>query len=291
MPWRELSFVLPRELVDVVSEFLEARGAQAITLSEDGDEELFEPLPGETPLWRQTRLTALFGLEVETGALGSELAARFGDRLKEWQHSLLADQPWERAWLEHFQPLNFGRLWVCPSGQPPVDPKATQLILDPGLAFGTGTHPTTALCLTWLAAQNLSGKTVIDYGCGSGILAVAALVLGAERAVACDLDPQALTATQENARKNQVVERLICCYPEAMPKIAADIVLANILADPLITLAPTLTALTRPRGWLVLSGLLETQAESVKRAYAEHFDFKPPVVKDNWICLAGIRHR
>ncbi|MFN3920280.1 MAG: 50S ribosomal protein L11 methyltransferase [Methylohalobius sp.] len=291
MPWRELSFVLPRELVDAVSEFLEARGAQAITLSEDGDEELFEPLPGETPLWRQTRLTALFGLEVETGALGAELAARFGDRLKEWQHSLLADRPWERAWLEHFHPLNFGRLWVCPSGKPPVDPKATCLILDPGLAFGTGTHPTTALCLKWLAGQNLSGKTVIDYGCGSGILAVAALVLGAERAVACDLDPQALTATQENARKNQVVERLICCYPEAMPKIAADIVLANILADPLIALAPTLTALTRLRGWLVLSGLLETQAESVKQAYAEHFDFKPPVVEDNWVCLAGIRHR
>lgn len=289
MPWRELSFVLPRAPADTVSEFLEQRGAQAITLAEDGDEELFEPPPGETPLWQQTRLTALFDMEVETGALQAALIEQFGDHLKDFEHRILADQLWERAWLEHFRPLNFGRLWICPSGQLPPDPQGACLILDPGLAFGTGTHPTTALCLEWLAGQDLSGKTVIDYGCGSGILAVAALALGAAWAFACDIDPQALIATQENARKNLVAERLSCCYPQAMPAITADIVVANILADPLIALAATLTAHTRPGGWLVLSGILEPQAESVRRAYAPGFDFQPTRSEDGWVRLAGIR--
>ncbi len=289
MPWRELSFVLPRELADTVSQFLEQRGAQAITFAEDGDEELFEPLPGETPLWQQTRLTALFDMEVEPGALQTALIEQFGDRLKDFEHRVLADQVWERAWLEHFRSLNFGRLWICPSGQSPPDPQALYLTLDPGLAFGTGTHPTTGLCLEWLAEQDLRGKTVIDYGCGSGILAVAALLLGAARAFACDIDPQALIATQENAHNNRVAERLTCCYPQAMPAIIADIVVANILADPLIALAATLTAHTRPGGWLVLSGILEPQAESVRRAYAASFDFQPSKSEDGWARLAGIR--
>nr|BAL57255.1 ribosomal protein L11 methyltransferase [uncultured Gammaproteobacteria bacterium] len=286
MPWCELSCVLPRDLADAVSEFLEAQGAIAITFAEDGDEALFEPLPGEMPLWRSPRLTALFELGVNPEAIQADLAARFGDKLTGWRRQILADRPWERVWLEHFKPLNFGRLWVCPSGQSPPDPNAVYLTLDPGLAFGTGTHPTTALCLRWLAAHPLSGKSVIDYGCGSGILAVAALVLGASEALACDLDPQALTATQENARKNQVAARLRCCYPEAMPQVAADLVLANILADALIALAPTLAAHTRPGGWLILSGILESQAEAVKRAYPG-FAFRPPAVEDGWVLLAG----
>ncbi len=289
MPWRELSCVLPRELAESVSEFLEARGAQAITFTEDGGEELFEPLPGETPLWRLTRLTALFELHTHTDALQAELTARFGDQLKDFQHQILADQPWERIWLEHFRPLNFGRLWICPSGQLPPASQATRLILDPGLAFGTGTHPTTSLCLNWLVSQDLSGKTILDYGCGSGILAIAALLLGAAHALACDIDPQALTATQTNARQNKVAERLSCCSPQALPAIAADIVLANILASLLIDLAPTLTAHTRIGGLLVLSGILEAQADQVRQAYAQHFHWQPPTLKDGWVRLVGLR--
>lgn len=290
MPWKELCCVLPRELADTVSQFLEQRGAQAITFAENGEEEVFEPLPGETPLWHNLRLTALFDLEVETGALQTALSEQFGDHLKDFEHRILADQLWERAWLKHFRPLNFGRLWICPRGRLPPDPEAVCLTLDPGLAFGTGTHPTTALCLEWLAGQDLRGKTIIDYGCGSGILAVAALALGAACAFACDIDPQALLATRENARKNQVDERLTCCYPQAMPTITADIVMANILANPLIDLAETLTAHTRLGGWLVLSGILEPQVEAVKQAYAASFDFQPSKSEeDGWTRLAGIR--
>lgn len=286
MPWRELSCVIPRELAEELGEILEARGAQAITFAEADGEELFEPPPGETPLWRQVRLTALFDLETEIATLCEELSARFA--LK-WQSNLLADQPWERVWLEHFKPLDFGRLWICPTGQSPADPNAISLTLDPGLAFGTGTHPTTALCLEWLVEQDLAGKTVLDYGCGSGILAIAALKLGAEQAIACDIDPQALLATQENARKNRVERRLLLCSPQTLPAVSVDLLLANILADPLIALAPTLTACLHPGGQLILSGLLEAQAGKVKQAYLPSFRFAPPKVKQGWVLLAGLR--
>ncbi|BCX80673.1 ribosomal protein L11 methyltransferase [Methylomarinovum caldicuralii] len=289
MAWRQLSFTLPQALADEVSDRLDLLGAQAVTFSEGGDEELFEPLPGETPLWQQTRATALFDPDTDTHAIADQLQAEF-PQLQDWLHETLADQPWERAWLEHFQPLNFGRLWVCPSGQTPPDPDAVCLTLDPGLAFGTGTHPTTALCLEWLAEAPLAGKTVIDYGCGSGILAIAALLLGAERAVACDIDPQALSATYDNALKNRVADRLHCCDPERMPGEAADIVIANILAGPLVELAPRLTALTRSGGRLVLSGLLESQLPAVRQAYREHFDFDVPAVLEGWGRLHGLKY-
>ncbi|MCX8049731.1 MAG: 50S ribosomal protein L11 methyltransferase [Methylohalobius sp.] len=288
MPWQEFCLVLPRELAVTACEFLEAKGAQAVTFSEGGGEELFEPPPGEAPLWLETRLTALFDQGVEFEALAADLADYLGIQ-PTWESKVLTDQPWERIWLEHFRPMRFNRLYVCPSGQSLSDPESVGLILDPGLAFGTGTHPTTALCLKWLSNQNVSAKTVIDYGCGSGILAIAALLLGAKQAIACDIDPQALMATRENARKNQVTERLTCCYPEAMPAIVGDFVLANIVADPLIALAPTLTAFTRPGGWLVLSGILESQIQSVEQAYAKEFDFQSPMREDGWACLTGVR--
>ncbi|GAB4352847.1 MAG: 50S ribosomal protein L11 methyltransferase [Methylohalobius crimeensis] len=289
MSWRQLSFTLPREAADAVADFLEQREAQAVTFAEEGAEELFEPPPGETPLWKHTRLTALFDMEADTRKLEAALIERFGDRLQSFRHEILPNQPWERAWLEHFRPLDFGRLWVCPGDQPPPDPEAVRLILDPGLAFGTGTHPTTAMCLKWLADNDPGGKTVIDYGCGSGILGVAALLLGADRVYACDIDPQALTATLENARKNGVAERLTCCYPQSMPQLTADIVMANILAGPLIELAQTLTALTRTGGSLVLSGILADQAEAVQQAYQADFDLQPPLVEAGWARLFGIK--
>ncbi len=286
MAWRQLSFSLPAELADLISERLERCGAQAVTFSEAGGEELFEPAPWENPLWRQTWVTALFPLDVDIGVIAAQLQAEYR-QLGDWEQRVLEDQPWERAWLDHFQPLRFGRLWVVPSGRTPPDPHGVCLTLDPGLAFGTGTHPTTALCLEWLAAADLEGKTVVDYGCGSGILAIAAVLLGAERVIACDIDPQALTATRANAAKNRVAGRLVCRYPEDMPSLDADVVVANILAEPLIQLAPTLSALVSPGGRLVLSGLLEQQQECVMQAYRSWFRFEAPAMRENWVRLCG----
>ncbi len=284
--WRQLSFSLPADLAEAISERLEGLGSQAVTFTEGDDEAVFEPAPGETPLWRRTRVTALFDAAIDTRRIAERLQSEF-PQLQDWTHDTLEDRSWERAWLDHFHPLNFGRLWVVPSGQAPPDPEAVCLTLDPGLAFGTGTHPTTALCLEWLAGADLKGSTVVDYGCGSGILAVAALLLGAERAVACDIDPQALSATRANAAKNRVAERLICRYPEEMPSIDADVVVANILAEPLIRLAPVLSALVRPEGHLVLSGLLHHQQESVLQAYRDGFRFETPAVREGWVRLCG----
>jgi len=289
VPWRELSFTLPSEQADSVSRFLEEQGAQAVTLRESGDESLFEPPPGETPLWQQVSLTALFSLEDDTEAMATLLKQRFSG-LSGWQHRILQDQAWERVWLEHFHPIGFGRLWICPSGQQPPDENAICLTLDPGLAFGTGTHPTTSLCLEWLAQQNLDGLTVLDYGCGSGILAIAALLLGARRAIACDIDPQALTATRDNADKNQVAGRLECCYPQGMTNSQVDLLLANILAGPLVELAETLSAKVSQGGRIVLSGILAHQVDEVIGAYTPWFQFEPPMIKEQWARLCAIRN-
>ncbi len=287
MPWRELSVTLPAEKADEISQFLEDQGAQAITLGEAGEEPVFEPKPGETPLWRIVRLTALYAIEEDVQTTVKRLQARYPE-LEAPQLQILEDQPWERVWLEHFNPLDFGRLWVCPTGHRPPVPETVCLELDPGLAFGTGTHPTTALCLKWLAQHDLEGATVIDYGCGSGILAIAALLLGANRVVACDVDPQALTATRNNAAKNRVAERLECCYPQDMPPIEADTLLANILADPLLDMASCLPAKLRTYGTIVLSGILVEQASEVMHAYAaHHIQFEPEITLDRWVRLVG----
>ncbi len=289
VPWREISFSLPSTLIDSVSQFLEDQGAQAVTLAEGGNESLFEPPPGETPLWQTVRLTALFTMEDDTEAIATVLRTHYSN-LHDWEHRILEDQPWERAWLEHYRPIGFGRLWVCPTGHLPPDPEAVCLTLDPGLAFGTGTHPTTALCLEWLANQKLNGLTIVDYGCGSGILAIAALLLGARRVIACDIDPQALTATRDNAAKNQVADRLDCCYPEDMPEMTADILVANILAGPLVEMAPTLSTKVRSGGAIVLSGILAGQVDEVHRAFETHYQFEPPAIQDQWARLTGTKH-
>ncbi|MEW6692942.1 MAG: 50S ribosomal protein L11 methyltransferase, partial [Pseudomonadota bacterium] len=202
------------------------------------------------------------------------------------------DQDWERAWMDQFQPLRFGeKLWIVPSWIEAPDAEAVNILLDPGLAFGTGTHPTTALCLEWLDGADMAGKTVLDYGCGSGILAIAALKLGATDAWGIDIDPQALTATRDNAARNGIeASRLHTGLPGALPKDALfDVLLANILMGPLIELAPTLTGHVRPGGRLVLSGLLGEQAEEVMAAYAADFDFDPPALKEGWARLTALR--
>lgn len=288
MPWRQLSFSLPSDLADEVSDLLDQQAALAVTFSEqDDDEPVLEPPPGETPLWQTTRLTALFEMDTDLNAIQSVLEQAFGHDLTHWCREVVEDQPWERAWLEHFQPTPFGRLWVCPSGQAPADPSAIRLTLDPGLAFGTGGHPTTALCLDWLADQALQGKTVLDYGCGSGILAIASLLLGAQQAVAVDIDPQALTATQKNAENNRVAKRLICCYPHAMPDLSVDVVVANILAKPLIELAPHIIKFIKRGGTLALSGILEEQMSAVEKAYRRWVEFDLPIVREGWALITG----
>jgi len=232
-----------------------------------------------------------------------------------WQVQWVADKEWERVWLEDFHPLSCGtRLWVCPTGWPIPHPDATILWLDPGLAFGTGTHPTTALCLEWLDASLNPGATVVDYGCGSGILGLAALRLGAARAWAVDNDPQAILATVDNAAKNGIATQTVSSscttpipeggdprleesdaplwvgLPEHLPQVKVDLLLANILARPLGELAPRLTALVRPGGNIVLSGILADQEKQVIAAYQPWFDFQPTVTREGWICLTGV-HR
>jgi ribosomal protein L11 methyltransferase len=206
----------------------------------------------------------------------------------------IADRAWEREWLKDFHPMRFGRrLWICPGGQrPQLDESAEEhclIELDPGLAFGTGTHPTTALCLEWLDSAPLDGKSVVDYGCGSGVLAIAALKLGAAAALAIDIDPQALLATRDNAARNHVSERLTVAGPDEAPRRQAVILLANILAEPLLELAPSFGERVAPGGSVVLSGILRSQAAPVASRYAAWFDMRPATVRDDWALLHGVR--
>ncbi len=285
MNWLQARVILAPEQAPAAEALFEALGALSVTLEDAADQPMFEPAPGTTPLWRRTRVTGLFDAQRDPAELRGALHQLLPGH--EVVLEPLADQPWERAWLAHFRPMRFGRrLVVCPSGHQVEDPDAVVIHLDPGLAFGTGTHPTTALCLEWLDGADLEGATVVDYGCGSGILAVAALRLGAARVIALDHDPQALAATAENARRNGVAERLEVRDKPPAPG-TADLVLANILANVLIDLAPVIGALPRPGGALVLSGLLEDQAEDVARAYQPRFRFAPPVARDQWLRLEG----
>lgn len=294
MTWRQLSVATGEAQAEAVSDWLFDRGALSVSFEDEGDQPLFEPKPGETPVWRDTRVIALFEQEVDLQAIKAALLVSFAeDALHGWREETIGDQAWERAWLDHFQPMRFGkRLWVIPTGfDRPDQADAVCMTLDPGLAFGTGTHPTTALCLQWLDGQDLSGKTVVDYGCGSGILAIAALLLGAKHAIATDIDPQALTATADNADKNSVLQQVECCLPAQLPDLPCDILLANILANPLIELASQLAGLVRQGGSIVLSGILREQAGTVLDAYAPHFDMGPPVEQEDWVRLTGIRHK
>lgn len=265
-------------------------GALAVTLADAADDPVLEPAPGETPLWPRVRLTAL----LPEGDEGEHVAAAIADALGlgdgDATLERLEDRPWEREWLKDFRPMRFGRrLWVCPGGQPAPDPGAVALRLDPGLAFGTGTHPTTAMCLEWLDEAGVEGCSVLDYGCGSGILALAALALGAAQAVAVDIDPQALSATRENALRNGLGARLTVRHADELGEACADVLLANILSGPLIELAPRLAGFTRCGGRLALAGLLETQAADVARAYRPWFDIEAQATRDGWTLLAGRR--
>lgn len=287
--WHQVSVSVEELRAEPLADAFMRLGAISVGFEDAGDQPLFEPKPGETPLWQRTRVTALFTEDADIESVHSALASAF--EVSDWASAPLEDQVWERAWLEHFHPMRFGaRLWICPSGFEPPDPTAVNVCLDPGLAFGTGTHPTTALCLRWLDAQDLSGRTVIDYGCGSGILAVAALKLGAAFVHGIDIDPQALTASADNARKNGVESGLRLGYPGDLPKnLRADLLVANILAGPLAELAGELIGHLKAGGRLALSGILGGQVEAVRRAYESHIEFTPAIFEEDWALLTGIR--
>lgn len=290
MPVQQLVVVLGDREPEAAQDACFECGALAVTLADAADDPVLEPLPGETPLWPRVRLTAL----LPDGDAGERTASAIADALGlepgEFTVERLDDRPWEREWLKDFRPMRFGRrLWICPGGQPAPDPGAVVVELDPGLAFGTGTHPTTALCLEWLDQAEVGGRAVLDYGCGSGILALAALALSARSATAVDIDPQALIATRENAARNRLDARLTVLPADALGSTAFDVVLANILAGPLIELAPRLAGLTRAGGALLLAGMLDAQAADVTRTYRAWFDIGAYATRDGWTLLAGRR--
>jgi ribosomal protein L11 methyltransferase len=289
MAWLQIHIPSDHAGTESLQDLLAELGACAVTCTDAADQPLFEPPPGATPLWQQTVVTALFETSTDPDLLRVAIESVAGP-LPDYRHEVVADQPWERVWMDDFQPMAFGqRLWIVPSWSEPPDPAAINLKLDPGLAFGTGTHETTSLCLQWLDGAELKGRQVLDFGCGSGVLAIASLLLGADRATGCDLDPQALLASQDNAAANEVADRLDCFLPEQMPTGDYDLVLANILAGPLVELAPLLTRYCRPGADLVLSGILADQAEAVLAAYREHFDLGPVAQKNDWVRIHGVR--
>lgn len=292
MAWRQLILEAQQADQEALEEALWQAGACAISLEDAADQPLLEPVPGELPRWQQARLVALFRLDDPPEAILARLdQARGRQPLPTHRFEMLADQDWQRVWLDSYHPMRFGaRLWVCPSHRQPPEPDAINVILDPGLAFGTGTHETTTLCLGWLAELPLEEATVIDYGCGSGILGIAAALLGAHRVYATDIDPQALVATLDNARRNHIEERLWVDFPVVLPPLEADVLIANILARPLIELAPRFAQNVKPMGRIALAGLLRMQAAEVIAAYAPWFALDIHAHQDDWVLLTGIRH-
>ena len=291
MSWIQIHLQTPSPQAEKLEELLSELGALSVTMTDAEDQPLFEPPVGTTPLWDNTIITGLFPAETDAKALIEQLKPMLGDiPLPEWKAEILEDQDWTRAWMDSFKPMRFGqRLWICPSTYEPPEPNDINILLDPGLAFGTGTHPTTAMCLTWLDEHPATDMTVIDYGCGSGILALAAGKLGAKIIHAVDNDPQALTATLSNSEQNGL-SRLIKTYlPEQFKPLQADLLLANILAGPLAELAPLFAERVKKRGQLVLSGILPEQAEGLREVYAEWFEMAPAVELDGWIRLEGVR--
>jgi ribosomal protein L11 methyltransferase len=272
-----------------IEDALTLLGATSVTLEDAADNPVLEPAPGETPLWPTIRIRALFQADADRGAIEARLVELL-PATTPLSFELLEDRPWEREWLRDFHPMRFGRrLWVCPDGHLAGDAQAVRVALDPGLAFGTGTHPTTALCLEWLDGSELSGCRVIDYGCGSGILAIAALRLGAAEALAFDIDPQARLATRDNAVRNGVADRLTVAATAPHKAASCDALVANILAGPLTELAGRFATLIRPGGRIALSGVLAEQAETVAAAYGPWFMISATTVRDGWALLSGSR--
>ncbi len=292
MSWIQIrlhcSSLIPKEQLETLEDALLEVGAVSVTYQDAANQPILEPGLNEAPLWDKLLLTALFNADINVAATLILAEALYGQVLPEHKIEIVEDKDWIREWMDSYKPMQFGeRLWICPSWCDAPDASAINIMLDPGLAFGTGTHATTAMCLRELDKMQLADKTVIDYGCGSGILAIAALLLGAKNVICVDTDPQALRATLDNARRNGIEEDRIQVYlPDEEPQQAVDLVLANILAGPLVDLAPKLMALTKAGGALVLSGLLDEQRAVIVEAYTE-IAFSAFMTEAEWLCLHG----
>jgi ribosomal protein L11 methyltransferase len=291
MPQLALTLTLDGLDAERVEESCFELGALAVSYTDQRDDPILEPAPGEFRLWPHSRLQALFPFDTSPEELVASLSHVLRVEPQRLALETLADKVWEREWLRDFHPMCFGkRLWVAPHHAHVHTQDAVVVKLDPGLAFGTGTHATTAMCLSWLDEHASDGQRAIDYGCGSGVLAVAAVKLGAREAYAFDIDPQALTATQDNAAANEVGGQVRVVAKDADLPGDADLLLANILCGPLCELAPRFAALTRPGGKIVLAGLLSTQADEVMQAHATWFDISPFATRDGWTALSGVRN-
>ena len=295
MSWIQIRIHAQRAQVNSIEEALLAQGALSVTLQDDADQPILEPELGTNPIWDETQIIGLFEANQNSEILLKNLNDFYqnlsAQPLPKHKLEILEDKDWIRAWMEDYHPMQFGqRLWVCPSWQTPPQPDAVNLMLDPGLAFGTGTHPTTDLCLQFLDQEVTGKELVVDYGCGSGILGIAALLLGSEKMVGVDIDPQALTATRDNAGRNNIRDDLYDVFlPDKTPDVKADIMVANILAGPLQALAPDIARLTRQGGKLALSGLLAEQAEEVSQCYSQWYNMNPAKQLGDWVLLTGTR--
>ena len=291
MPWIQLKINSQAKYAEQIGEMLSANGAQAVTFVDAKDTPMYEPKPGEVMLWPDTQIVGLYDAQYDMSHVVSQLSKSklLGEN---FNHKLdqLEDKDWEREWMVNFHPMQFGkRLWICPSWRDVPDPTAVNVMLDPGLAFGTGTHPTTSLCLRWLDSLELSQSTVVDFGCGSGVLGIAALKLGAKRVVGIDIDPQALLASQDNANRNDVGEKIELYLPEYQPELKADVVLANILAAPLRELRTVITGYCKAGGKLVLCGILDNQAQEINDLYSQDFHMEPIEIDGEWARVSGVK--
>lgn len=292
MAWWQITVQCNANELDNTEDTLLECGAISLTLGDAEDEPIYEPLPGDTPMWSHSTVTGLFDQSQSPEELFNQLAKNLPAHiLTTLRNQPLEDQVWERVFLDQYHPLKFGKnLWICPSWHEPPDAEACNIILDPGIAFGTGSHPTTALCLEYLDQQPPVGKSVLDFGCGSGILAIASYRLGAKKVTCIDIDPQALEATKNNAIRNAIEPGLLnISLPSKLSRQPVDYLMANILSGPLIDLEPTFADLTSTGAQLLLSGILTDQIDAITQAYQQHFKLDTVRIKDDWCRVTGIR--
>ncbi len=299
MKWLQIHITVDQAQVDYTETLLSSLGAVSVTLDDAENQDLLEPLPGETPLWNKVIVTGIYAQEddeaIDVDAIVTFITAQMPEA--PLRHEFMEDQEWERTWMDAYEPIQIAeKFWIVPEWMQAPDADAVNIKLDPGLAFGTGNHASTFLCLQWLGKTDVKDKIVIDYGCGSGILAVAALLLGAKKAYATDIDPQAVLATQQNAELNGVLDRLYVGLPEEfnheLGATKADIFVANILAGPLMMLAPEFATLVKPEAQFALAGVIEEQVDDVSGIYSEFFDILEVEKRDEYWCrISGKRHK
>jgi len=293
MIWKEITLPTNSANIEHIEDALLKLGACSVTIKDAEDQPILEPAVGEIPLWDKMLITALFTQEHNLNNIEKKIHSLF----ESVDHKTITtrefkDQDWERSWMDDFHPMKFGkRLWICPSWQNPPDKNAVNVILDPGLAFGTGTHQTTSLCLEWLDKYINDTELVIDYGCGSGILAIAALKLGAKQAVGIDNDPQAIIASKNNSDKNKISRDQFKVHlpHEQQNDLTADVLVANILAKPLMTLAPSICNSIKTNGKFALSGILREQADEVANVYSAYCDIDKIIHRDDWVLISGTK--